>query len=282
MTLVPRRIDHAVVAVRDLDAAAAFYERLGFHVGARNRHPWGTENRLIQFRTSFVELITVAADADAIPDHAEGRFSFGAFIRDFLREREGMAMLALDSDDAEADAAHFARVGIGSFEPFFFQRKARRPDGSETRVAFTLAFAVNPRVPDAGFFVCQQHHPENFWNPSSQRHDNGASNIIAVGISATDAEADRSFFESLTGGAAFQEQADSLSVTLRGGQLDVVGEDTGPELRFRSITFRTADLDAVSERLRSSGIRVVPGRESLRIPVDGGSGLELRFVPAAS
>ena len=45
-----RRIDHLVVAVRDLDGAAAFYERLGFQVGARNRHPWGTENRIVQFR----------------------------------------------------------------------------------------------------------------------------------------------------------------------------------------------------------------------------------------
>ena len=44
-----RRIDHLVVAVRDLDGAGRFYERLGFQVGARNRHPWGTENRLVQF-----------------------------------------------------------------------------------------------------------------------------------------------------------------------------------------------------------------------------------------
>ena len=41
-----RSIDHLVVAVRDLDGAARFYERLGFQVGSRNRHPWGTENRL--------------------------------------------------------------------------------------------------------------------------------------------------------------------------------------------------------------------------------------------
>ena len=41
-----RRIDHLVVAVRDLDEAGRFYERLGFQVGARNRHPWGTENRI--------------------------------------------------------------------------------------------------------------------------------------------------------------------------------------------------------------------------------------------
>ncbi|WP_281024020.1 VOC family protein [Microvirga flavescens] len=43
---MPRRIDHLVIAVHDLDKAADFYRRLGFQVGARNRHSWGTENRL--------------------------------------------------------------------------------------------------------------------------------------------------------------------------------------------------------------------------------------------
>lgn len=39
-----------------MTSAGHFYQQLGFQVGARNRHPWGTENRLIQFRTSFIEL----------------------------------------------------------------------------------------------------------------------------------------------------------------------------------------------------------------------------------
>jgi len=34
-----RGLDHIVHAVRDLDAAADLYRRLGFTVGARNRHP---------------------------------------------------------------------------------------------------------------------------------------------------------------------------------------------------------------------------------------------------
>jgi catechol 2,3-dioxygenase-like lactoylglutathione lyase family enzyme len=41
-------LDHVVHAVRDLDAAAELYRRLGFTVGARNRHAWGTHNHLVQ------------------------------------------------------------------------------------------------------------------------------------------------------------------------------------------------------------------------------------------
>ena len=52
----PRGIDHLVLAVHDLDAAGDFYEKLGFRVGARNRHPWGTENRIVQFPHIFLEL----------------------------------------------------------------------------------------------------------------------------------------------------------------------------------------------------------------------------------
>jgi hypothetical protein len=64
-----RRIDHLVLAVHELDRAAARYARPGFIVGARNRNPWGTENRVIQLRSSFLELIAVA-DPDLIPPPA--------------------------------------------------------------------------------------------------------------------------------------------------------------------------------------------------------------------
>jgi catechol 2,3-dioxygenase-like lactoylglutathione lyase family enzyme len=74
-----RGLDHLVLAVRDLDAAGRLYERLGFQVGARNRHPWGTENRLVQFPGAFLELVTVAEGA-AIPPHHPGRFSFGVVV----------------------------------------------------------------------------------------------------------------------------------------------------------------------------------------------------------
>ena len=57
---MPRGLDHIVHAVRDLDAAADFYRRAGFTVGARNRHPWGTHNHLVQLPGFFVELLTMA------------------------------------------------------------------------------------------------------------------------------------------------------------------------------------------------------------------------------
>ncbi|WP_298672521.1 VOC family protein [uncultured Sphingomonas sp.] len=280
MTHAPRRIDHLVVAVHDLDAAGLFYEKLGFQVGTRNRHPWGTENRLIQFGNSFIELITVGPNADAIPDHAPGRFSFGAFVRDYLSQREGLAMLVLNSEDAKADAARFAHLGIGAFEPFYFERKGQRPDGSEMHVAFTLAFAAHEKAPRAGFFVCQQHFPENFWNAAFQRHANGASGIIEVGMAASDPQMYREFLSGFSGGSA-EAGTDGLSFKLHDGSLRVTPDSAGnAELQLCSFAVRVPDLGTEARRLLAADVSFTANDRGLSIGPETAFGLSIRFEDA--
>ena len=98
---MPGGIDHIVHAVRDLDAAAEFYASAGFTVGARNRHAWGTHNRIVQLKDCFIEILEVA-EPEKIAPHTGRSFSFGAFNRDFLSLREGFSMLILNSRDAAA------------------------------------------------------------------------------------------------------------------------------------------------------------------------------------
>ena len=93
---MPHGLDHIVHAVRDVDAAADFYVRAGFTVGGRNRHPWGTHNRIVQLKNCYIEILEVAEPAKIVP-HAARFFSFGAFNRDFLAHREGFSMLLLNS-----------------------------------------------------------------------------------------------------------------------------------------------------------------------------------------
>ena len=182
-----RGIDHLVLAVRDLDAAAAHYAALGFLVGARNRHPWGTENHIVQFPGAFLELITLGEGIE-VPPVRPGTFSFAATVRDALaRDGDSFSMLVFESADALADKAEIDAAGFGGFETFFFERSGQRPDGSRVRVAFTLAFAASEAMPRAGFFVCQQHEPQNFWNPAFQRHPNGAAKLGGIVMLAQDA-----------------------------------------------------------------------------------------------
>ena len=175
-----RGIDHIVHAVRDLDAAVALYRGLGFTVGARNTHPraWGTQNHIIQLPDTFIELLAVA-DESGIAPHAPKDFSFGAFIRDFLKRTQGLSMLVLKGQGAP-DAEEFRAKGIGDFDLYKFEREGRRPDGTPVKVAFSLAFARDAAAPDSGHFTCQHHYPENFWNPAFQKHANSATSVAGI------------------------------------------------------------------------------------------------------
>ena len=284
-----RRIDHLVVAVHDLEGAAGFYRNLGFQVGARNRHPWGTENRIIQLSGSFIELIALGEGAE-IPPHASGYFSFGAFVRDYLEHREGLAMLVLDSSDAEGDARLFAERGIGSFAPFHFERTGRRPDGSETKVAFTLAFAADESAPRAAFFVCQQHFPENFWNPEFQRHDNKALAIGSVTLAAPDPARHESFLTAFTGAEPQSPDSDDLSYPLAEAHLHVLTPDEAAEnygsveaeldqpsfvafgVRVEDIGLQARWLDAAAISYQHIGSRLV-------VPASTAFGVAIAFEP---
>jgi catechol 2,3-dioxygenase-like lactoylglutathione lyase family enzyme len=284
-----RRIDHLVVAVHDLDQAGSFYQRLGFQVGARNRHPWGTENRIVQLPSSFIELITVGEGA-AIAPHRASAFSFGAFVQDYLRDREGLAMLVLDSQDAKADAALFSESGIGSFEPFHFERSGRRPDGSETKVAFTLAFTSAENSPKAGFFVCQQHFPENFWNPEFQRHDNKATQISSVTLAAPSPERLRSFLRAFTGVQPASPDGDDLSFRLGESHIDVLTPDDAAEIygsveveldqpSFVAFAVRVEDIHRQAQWLDSADIPYQHIGSRLIVPASAAFGVAMAFEP---
>ncbi len=284
-----RGIDHLVVAVRDLDGAARLYERLGFQVGARNRHPWGTENRLAQLQGSFLELITVGEGAD-IPPHALRAFSFGAFVQDYLRHREGLAMLVLDSQDAKADAALFAEKGIGSFEPFHFERTGRQPDGRETKVAFTLAFASAEHSPKAGFFVCQQHYPENFWNPEFQRHDNQATRISSVTLTAPEPDMLRAFLTGFTGVQPGSPDGDDLSFRLGESHIDILTPDDAAEIygsieaeldqpSFVAFAIRVGDIQRQARCLDAAEVPYQHIGSRLIVPASAAFGVAIAFEP---
>jgi hypothetical protein len=196
---MPRAIDHVVHASRDLAAQANFYRRLGFNLGARNHHPWGTENHIIQFSDHFLELIGRGPGFKAPVDLDPHVFSFAGFVTEELARHEGVSMLALQSKDAGATRAEFKSAGAGDFEPFHFERKGRKADGSESHVAFTLAFAHSKLMPHVGFFACQHHHPEDFFAPEWQVHPNGAVGVAGVVLLAEDPAAHADFLTAVTG-----------------------------------------------------------------------------------
>ena len=216
-----RGLDHIVHAVRDLNAVKKQYEALGFTTTPPALHPWGTGNSLVQLDRSFVEILSVEQPHKIAPP-AVGEFSFGQFNQRFLALREGMSMLVFSSDDASADLARWRGNGVHTYAPFGFSRIATLPGGDQVTVSFSLAFATHPEMPNAGWFVCQQHAPEHFWKPQYQHHDNGASRMDRVWLQAEEPARCAEFLAALfPGESSLEEDSDGVSLVMGYGTVVV-------------------------------------------------------------
>jgi hypothetical protein len=210
-----------VLSVADLEAARRRYQAFGFTTTPRAEHPFGTANSLVQLGGNFLELVCVDAPRK-IPPMTPGHFSFGAFNMDFAARRQGMSMLVLESDDARRDQAEFAEKGLQTYAPFDFSRQATLPQGGQVTVSFSLAFVTEERMPEAAFFVCQQHAPEYFWNPEYQRHANGATEVVEVVMVADDPASFGDFFARLEGEGSVSTTGGALAVSTSRGQISML------------------------------------------------------------
>jgi hypothetical protein len=288
---MPHGLDHIVHAVRDVDAAADFYVRAGFTVGSRNRHPWGTHNRIVQLKNCYVEILEVAEPGKIVP-HSARSFSFGAFHRDFLARREGFSMLLLNSRDAAQDARAFEAAGISNFEVFDFAREGKRPDGSEVKLAFSLAFAVDPTSPDLRFAVCQHHFPENFWNPAFQSHANRAVRVSGVVMVANDPASHRNFLQTYTGASELISNAAGVTARTENGDIEILKPDaardqfglpveaSGEGMTLNAMRFAVADLAQTEALHRQNGLAALRHAGRLIVPPIEAFGATLIFEAA--
>jgi hypothetical protein len=284
---IPRGLDHIVHAVHDLDATADDYRRLGFTVGARNRHPWGTHNAIVQFPGVFIELLTVG-EPDKIPPPRPRVPSFGDATRDFLRRGEGLSMLVLEGKGAQADADAFRAAHIGDFDVFDFERDARRPDGATVKVAFSLAFAADSKAPDIGFFTCQQHYPENFWNPAFQSHANTVPGIAGVVCVAENPADHHIFFKAFAGVGDLTSTSTGITIETPRGEIQVMDPaafrlhygaeppDVARGLRLAALRFAVRDITTARSFLKA----VPESRGKLVVGPQAAHGATLVFEPA--
>ena len=286
---MPRGLDHIVHAVRDLDAAAELYRSLGFTVGTRNRHPWGTHNYLVQLPGFFVELLTLA-EPDKLGNDGFSQL-FGAYNRDFLKRQEGLSLLILESRDAAADEAAFRAAGIAASDTMRFEREGKRPDGSPVKVGFSLAFAEDRRAREIHFAVCQQHYPENFWNPAFQKHANGAIGIAGIIAVADDPASHRAFFAAFAGAPVRDGKDGFVMATPRGeievvtpqaftARLGVAAPDVKRGARLAAMRFAVADADLLQDVPELAGIAGLYEGNVAIIGADDAMGAVIVFEPS--
>jgi hypothetical protein len=142
-------IDHAVIAVRDLERAAADFRALGFTLTPRGHHSIGSQNHCIMFGSTYIELL-VAPVAHPWLDYYR---SFG----------EGLAAVAFSTDDADA-----ASRELRAKPPMDLSRPV---EGGVAR--FRLVQLELPYV-----FVCQHLTRELVWRPEWRN----AGEIVGVAM----------------------------------------------------------------------------------------------------
>ena len=284
---MPRGLDHIVHAVRDLDAGADLYRRLGFTVGVRNRHPWGTHNQIVQLPGFFIEVLTVAEPdklgGDGIPK------LFGDFNRLFLEAGEGFSLLILESSDAVADARAFEAAKIAASPALRFERDGKRPDGSAVKVAFSLAFARDVLAPANGFAVCQQHYPENFWNPAFQHHANCVTGVAGAVMVADNPSDHHIFHSAFAGERELLSSSAGITVTTPRGDIQVMTPaafadlfgvappDVASSARLAALRLKSSDMKATASSLSSGKLAAVARIDRLIVPAEQAHGATLVF-----
>ena len=181
-----RGLDHIVHAVRDLDAAAALYRGLGFTVGARNRHPWGTHNHIVQLPGFFIELLT-RRRAGQTRRRRLLAFCSAPITATSCRPDEGFSLLILEVARCRGRRDGFPRRRHRRLRGDALRARGQAAGrlGREARLLARLRRAIQA-APQIHFATCQQHYPENFWNPAFQKHANGVTGIAGVVRSPSD------------------------------------------------------------------------------------------------
>src|SRR5262249_43811425 len=136
---------HAIIAVHDLDAARADYEALGFTTFYGGQHTGGlTHNALIVFADgTYLELL---APTDPALLNSPQALSEKYFLR-LLVKGEGLAGVALHSDDLDADVSAMRQRGLDVSDPVPNGRL--RADGQ--RLAWRSAMFVDGSM--SPFFI---------------------------------------------------------------------------------------------------------------------------------
>ena len=124
-------IDHAVVAVKDLDAAAANWKQLGFTISPRGTHSahMGTGNYTIMLGDDYMELLGVLTATE-----------HNAPTRTYLEATGGgIERIAFTTPSAAAGAAEIRTLGYAAIGPTDFERPVTMPDGRKAAAKFATA-----------------------------------------------------------------------------------------------------------------------------------------------
>lgn len=272
-------IDHVIVNARDgLDATAALWTRLGFHLTPRGHHTLGSSNNLAILGTDYIELLGVLPDRGGRTD-----------VMDWPEGLNGLVYKTLDSD-----ALHTAlsEAGTEVLPPQSFSRPVDMGHGHTRDAAFRTVRLPADSVPAGRMFFCHHLTPELVWHDPWRRHPNGAMGLAGMVIAADDPATLGTLFAQLFGADALRHSQDGIALPAGLATVEVVTPAAlaarygaaAPEMHGRTqamaaLRVRTASLKRAAQALQAGGIQVRPGNgHDLVVAASEAGGLTLVFT----
>jgi hypothetical protein len=267
-------LDHAVILVRDLDAAQRAYARLGFTLTPRGTHTLGSQNHCIMFERDYLELMAVPRPHPALQ-----------YFSDFLARGEGLGALVLATDDAGALYAELTADGVAADAPLDFSR----PVADLGAARFRLVQLAVDAVPGCRVLACQHFTRELVWRPEYRRHAVGATGIAALAQVVQDAEPAAASYARLHAAPARRIDEGLLVPTgsapialasraSLGHRLHGVGLPLRPRPLVAALFVRVADRARAADVLRRNGVKPVPLTDgSLAVNAEDAHGVAVVF-----
>jgi catechol 2,3-dioxygenase-like lactoylglutathione lyase family enzyme len=258
-------LDHAGIAVRDLDAAEAAYRRLGFNLTPRSIHsgsvepggpvvPWGSGNHCAMFADGYLEIVGLTDPA------------LHSSVKTFLERYEGAHIIAIGSGDTDATYRALSTRSEGVKAPVRLQRDAAfGPDGAETRLAAFSNISIDSGFFPEGKLIFIEHLTRDvIWQPHLLEHPNGTVALAEVGFCVADVAAtseklgrllDLEWKEVMPGVARFQLPRGTIYVMSAAAMAKWTPGVTPPCIPYvATVGFAVRDLEATRGLLRDNGI----------------------------
>jgi len=178
-------IDHVVIVVNDLVAAADTFRRMGFLVTPRGEHTLGSRNHCVMFDEDYIELL---ASPPENPHPSRQHYT------DFAMAGDGLAAIALRTDSAKGAYSEMLWASFAPTDPVDFSRPVQLPEGAR-EARFRITQLAPDKTPGGRVFLCEHFSRDVVWRPAYRLHANGATGLAAVAIVADDVAATARAYE---------------------------------------------------------------------------------------
>lgn len=274
-------VDHVMVTVRDLDASAETWRRLGFTVSPRGTHSphLGSGNYTIMFGEDYLELLGILTETE-----------HNRPMREFLREREGVERIAFTTDDAAAGVREVQARGLNADGPVHFGRPVELPGGKLGEAKFNVFRWPLDQAPGGiRIFACEHLTRDTVWVPAWQSHANGVRRILRVEVLTGDPAAAAAQFGRLIDEQPITE-ADAWRVRSGGNRAEILFYDAAgfarryPEAVRKgaapegavALVLASDDLPGATQALGAVG---VAHGGVVSAPAHAANGIIVSFVP---